>query len=83
MRVHTSKCNLFNLIPSYSIIIFSTTILLGIKQRRRTYHTRLVGMQAGDRPYKDGYLSCHLAFIQQLRKNHLNLQQACRIIQIR
>jgi len=48
--------------------MFSTTVLLGNKQRRRTYHTRLVGMQAGDRPYKDGYRSYPLAFIQQLRK---------------
>jgi len=79
MRVHTSKCNLFNLITSYCLLIFSTTVLLGIKQRRRTYHTRLVGMQAEDRPYKDGYRSYHLAFIQQLRKNQLNLQQTCRI----
>jgi len=35
-------------------------------------------MQAEYRPYKDGYRSYRLAFIQQMRKNQLNLQQTCR-----
>ena len=53
---------------SYYLLISGTTVLLRIKQRRRTYHTRLVDLQAGDLPYKDGYHSYRLAFIQQLHK---------------
>jgi len=67
-RVHTSKCNPFNLITSYCPLVFSTTVLLDIKQRRRTYNTWLVDLQAGVLPYRDGYHSYHFVFIQQLRK---------------
>jgi len=80
MRVHTGKCNLFNLITSYYLLIFSTTVLLRIKQSRRTYHTRLVGMQGGGLAYKDGYHSCHLAFIEQVPINLLNFHQERRMI---
>ena len=53
---------------SYYLLIFGTIVLLSVKQRRCTYHTRLVDMQAGDLPYRDGYRSYHLAFIQQFPK---------------
>ena len=39
-------------------------------------------MQAEDRPYKNGYHLYHLAFIQQLRKNQFNLQQACGLFKL-
>jgi len=62
-RVHTSKGNHFNLITSYCLLIFSTTVLLSIKQRRRTYPTtRLVGLQAEDLPHKDGYHFVSISF---------------------
>jgi len=72
MRVHTSKWNIFNLITRHCLLVFSTT------EDALTQQTRLVGMQAEDRPYKDGYHSYHLGFIQQLNKNQLILKKMCR-----
>jgi len=63
---------------SYCILVFITSmtvILPTNKQRRCTYHSRLVGMQAGDLPYKNGLRSNPFAFIQRLIfvRKHLQL----------